>query len=83
MVKFLQLLISSSNHFQVMLGNGGLFSCSSIYSQASIPLNNIPFHVDFYVLLISGGCRARSSIAENSRACVSRLFKINMKFYVE
>lgn len=53
-VKYLGLHTSKSSKFNVMVGNGDKLQCTSSCTNVSVQLGNNQFHIDFYVLPISG-----------------------------
>lgn len=53
-VRFLNLPISNSNQFQVMIGNGEQLVCNTQCLNVPILLSNTSFIIDFFILPLSG-----------------------------
>lgn len=53
-IHFLNLPISNSNQFQVMIGNGDQLVCNTQCLNVPVLLSNTPFTIDFFILPISG-----------------------------
>lgn len=54
LVKFMGLQTVHSNQFKVMVGNDEQLNCDQMYSSIPLVLNTTTFHIDFYILPISG-----------------------------